>query len=129
MSTWNIDSGDGSELTAGISSEIVARRVAREMADERGESVYLYEVGPGDGESPVESEEIAPACVMSYADASTLDGIPSAELVHESERAGDTGAVPAYRDDDGVWQYVQPSMVSHYETQLRTPVTTVYVDR
>lgn len=58
MTYWNIDSGDGNELTAGISSELVARRTAQQMANERGEPVYLYEVG--DGESEVASEEISP---------------------------------------------------------------------
>jgi hypothetical protein len=59
MSYYNIDSGDGNELAAGM-NEIEARRAAQRLANERGESVYLYEVGNGDGESEVESEEIAP---------------------------------------------------------------------
>ena len=59
-SYWNIDSGDGNALTEGMQSEVEARRAAQRMANERGESVYLYEVGPGDGESEVDSEEIEP---------------------------------------------------------------------
>ena len=57
---WNIDSGDGNSLTQGIQLESEARKIAQRQANERGESVYLYEVGNGDGESEVESEEIAP---------------------------------------------------------------------
>jgi len=57
---WNIDSGDGNELTAGIQLESEARKIAQRMANERGESVYLYEVGAGDGESEADSEEIEP---------------------------------------------------------------------
>jgi hypothetical protein len=57
---WNIDSDDGNELSAGIQLEIEARKIAQRLANERGESVYLYEVGNGDGESEFESEEIAP---------------------------------------------------------------------
>jgi len=60
MSYWNIDSGDGNELSAGIQLESEARKIAQRQANERGESVYLYEVGSGDGESPAESEEISP---------------------------------------------------------------------
>lgn len=57
---WNIDSGDGNSLSEGIQLEHVARRIAQRMAKERGEPVYLYEVGNGDGESEIESEEITP---------------------------------------------------------------------
>lgn len=57
---WNIDSGDGNSLTEGLQLECEARRIAQRMANERGESVYLYEVGIGDGESEVDSEEIWP---------------------------------------------------------------------
>ena len=68
------------------------------------------------------------ARVMGYDDGAVLVGAPSAQLVAESAAAGPTGAVPAYRDDAGVWQYVEPSQVTHYETHLRTPITTVYVE-
>lgn len=68
------------------------------------------------------------ARVMGYDDGSLLAGLASERLVAESAAAGPTGAVPAYRDDAGVWQYVEPSQVTHYETHLRTPITTVYVE-
>lgn len=58
---WNIDSADGNSLTQGIQSEIEARRAAQRMANARCESVYLYEVGAGDGESEADAEEIEPA--------------------------------------------------------------------
>lgn len=56
-SYWNIDSGHGDELSAGIQLEARARKAAQERANERGESVYLYEVRDG---VSLESEEIAP---------------------------------------------------------------------
>lgn len=65
--------------------------------------------------------------VMSYNDASTLRGTASDELVRESESASPTGAVSAYRDQAGVWQYVSPSQVDHYRRQLSEDVVTVYV--
>ena len=65
--------------------------------------------------------------VRSYDDAREL-GLASDDLVRESEAAGPTGAVPAYRDADGVWQYVQPSQVDHYRRNLRETVVTVYVE-
>lgn len=50
--------------------------------------------------------------VMSYKTGNRLKGAPSDKLVEESfadqERRG-TGAVYAYQDRDGVWQYVKPS--------------------
>ena len=73
MTYWNIDSGDGNELSAGIRLESEARKIAQRMANEHGESVYLYEVGNGDGESEVESEEIEPEC-------------PPASVAHGSAR-------------------------------------------
>jgi len=47
--------------------------------------------------------------VLSYQTGDNLVGVPSPELVRESEdeRTG-TGAVPAYCDEHGVWQYVLP---------------------
>ncbi len=65
--------------------------------------------------------------VRSYETSGTLSGTPSAELIEQSG-AVDTGAVPAYRDEAGVWQYVAPSQVSHYRDQLREEIVTVYVE-
>lgn len=66
--------------------------------------------------------------VMSYESAARLSGTASEELVAQSEAAAPTGAVPAYRDEAGVWQYVAPSQVDHYRSQLREDVVTVYVE-
>ena len=51
---YAIDTGDGNELCNGL-SEFEAPGIAQRMANERGEAVYLYEVGSG-----AEAEEIAP---------------------------------------------------------------------
>jgi hypothetical protein len=58
MSYYNIDSGDGNELCAGLSEQEVAR-VAQRLANERGESVWYYQGGT-DGEGEVESIEVSP---------------------------------------------------------------------
>lgn len=61
---WAIDDGNGNQLTTGLDGQ-VARKTAQRMANERGESVYLYDAGSpigGDGEpdTTIEAEEIAP---------------------------------------------------------------------
>jgi hypothetical protein len=53
-------------------------------------------------------------------------GKPSAELIRQSLRADDTGAVPAYADGNLVWQYVYPSDVE--QTRRTEHVITVYVE-
>lgn len=47
MSTYAIDDGYGDQITTGL-SEHIARRKAYEIANRRGETVYLYEVGSED---------------------------------------------------------------------------------
>jgi hypothetical protein len=54
-----------------------------------------------------------------------LAGWVSHKLILESALA-ESGAVPAYRDDDGVWQYVQPSQVE-LTRRRGYDVRTVYV--
>lgn len=65
--------------------------------------------------------------VLDYDTVNVLEGVPSDELVAASDAAGDTGAVPAYRDVDGVWQYVAPSMRDQYR-RMGHDVITVYVE-
>ncbi len=65
---------------------------------------------------------------MDYDTSALLEGECSAELARQSAEAAPTGAVPAYRDSDGVWQYVEPSQVEHYERNLGESVRTVYVE-
>lgn len=53
---WAIDDGHSNQLAAGL-EEARARQVAQSLANERGESVWLYDEAEGeDGES----EEVAP---------------------------------------------------------------------
>lgn len=61
-----------------------------------------------------------------YDTAERLDGTVGADLVDASEAAEPTGAVPAYRDADGCWRYVQPSLADAYRTRGED-VITVYV--
>ena len=65
---------------------------------------------------------------VAYETGARIEGTPSPELVRESNAAAPTGAVPAYRDENGVWQYVEPSQVEHYRRNLRVEVVTVYVE-
>jgi tRNA(Ile2) C34 agmatinyltransferase TiaS len=57
MKNYAVDDGIGNRLTAGLQEQI-ARRVAQRIANERGESVYLYQTG--DGEEAAYAEEIKP---------------------------------------------------------------------
>lgn len=68
------------------------------------------------------------ATVHNYDDASTLSGTASELLIEMSEEAAPTGAVPAYLDEQGAWQYVAPSQVDHYRNHRGVDVLTVYVD-
>jgi len=63
--------------------------------------------------------------VISYADAVELVGVPSDELLAASA-AEESGAVPAYLDGEGVWQYVAPSQEDFVRRHERD-VITVYV--
>jgi len=58
MTTYAVDDGEGNQLTAGLRGADYARNVAQRMANERGESVYLYE--SGEDEATAEPVEIAP---------------------------------------------------------------------
>jgi len=58
MANYAIDDGDGYQITTGL-QEHEAHRVAQRIANERNESVYLYEEGSEEG-SETETEEIAP---------------------------------------------------------------------
>lgn len=53
MASYSIESEGGQEMSSGL-DEATARRVAQQLANDRGESVYLYE---GVGNEP---EEIKP---------------------------------------------------------------------
>jgi len=64
--------------------------------------------------------------VISYADAVELVGVPSDELLAASA-AEESGAVPAYLDGEGVWQYVAPSQEDFVRRHDGRDVITVYV--
>ncbi len=66
--------------------------------------------------------------VLRYDTADMLDGDASDELIRESMAAAPTGAVPAYLDENDVWQYVPPSLETHYVSNLGCDVITVYVE-
>jgi hypothetical protein len=66
--------------------------------------------------------------VMDYDSGDELEGTPSEELVGESEAVVDTGAVGAYRDDDGVWQYVPQHDEDRQRRHLARQIRTVWVE-
>ena len=53
------------------------------------------------------------AVVREHATGKPFCGPASDELVAKIEEAGPTGAVLAYRHDDGTWQYVRPDEAAH----------------
>jgi hypothetical protein len=65
--------------------------------------------------------------VVGYDSNETLEGTASAELIKES-RAVETGAVGAYRDDAGVWQYVAQDREDFVRTHDRREVVTVWIE-
>jgi hypothetical protein len=67
------------------------------------------------------------ADVYDYQSGEQLAGSASPDLTARSRAAGPTGAVPAYRDERGVWQYVQPQDQEHYRRNLGISVRTVFV--
>ncbi len=71
--------------------------------------------------------ETTMANVMDYQTGAKLDGEASEELAERSAEAGDTGAVAAYRDNDGVWQYVREYEVESSRRRGHD-VRTVWVD-
>lgn len=66
--------------------------------------------------------------VMDYETGRAMAGRASDELVAASAEAEPTGAVPAYRDERGEWQYVQPSMVDQMTCTQGASIVTVYVE-
>lgn len=68
------------------------------------------------------------ARVIDYATGDMLVGRPSRDLREASESEGTgTGAVSAYRREDGVWQLVESDQVDFYERQRGERVVTVWV--
>jgi len=63
-----------------------------------------------------------------YHSGCALEGSMSPTLLKASLEAQPTGAVNAYRDSSGVWQYVAAQDVEHYSKNLREAVWAVYVD-
>jgi hypothetical protein len=87
--TYAIDTGDGIQITTGLSAH-TAHRTAQRIADERGEPVYLYETGTGEDE--LEAEEIAPTEIEVQFDAASgprvIYGAQDAETVEAEIPAG-----------------------------------------
>lgn len=64
--------------------------------------------------------------VYSYETGERLEGLASATLREASAEAGDTGAVAACLDNDGVWQHVGEDRAADERARGRQ-VVTVYV--
>jgi hypothetical protein len=65
--------------------------------------------------------------VRSYVTGETLEGTASEGLAEASAAEGPVGAVDAYRDDEGVWQYVREDRAADERARGRR-VCTVYVE-
>lgn len=55
--TYAIDDAHSNQLTAGLSDEVDAFNVAHQLANARGESVYLYEDKPDSEIIEIEPED------------------------------------------------------------------------
>lgn len=89
MAYYSIDTGDGQQITTGL-SEHVAHRVACRVAHERGETVYLYpETG---GEDEVATVAIHPPSCRSC---STYECLAGGEYCQDCQDAVDDGATGA----------------------------------
>ena len=55
-------------------------------------------------------------------------GMQASRVLVRESRACLTGAVPAYMDHQGEWQYVSPSLVNEYCRHFGRNVRIVYVD-
>jgi hypothetical protein len=65
--------------------------------------------------------------VTDYQTGNSLDGAPSPALIAASEAAEPTGAVCAYRDEDGDWRLLEASSAESYR-RMGHEVRTVYVE-
>lgn len=103
MTTYSIDDGHGNRITAGL-SERLAPAVAQRLANERGESVWLYDATDRGGEA----EEVTPELMIRASNArpSTcldVDGARDVDVVvtlGAREVEGEVTLVPA----SGTWQ-------------------------
>ena len=101
-------------------------------AEEPSEEEWLQAVEAFAAERPElfpESGRAEPTThvVRDYDTADLLPGKPSEELIIMSD-AVDDGAVLAYLDADGVWQWVPDSYADRQRSQMHRTVRTVYVD-
>lgn len=103
---YSIDDGNSNRITSGLQGYDAARRAAQRMANNRGESVWLYEDGSESG-----PEEIAPAA---GADPAALIADDLAEVV-----AAETLA--AYVADE-----TGNDSLSQYESLVRTRLGGAY---
>lgn len=96
MATTNygIDDGDGNQITIGL-PEHTARATAQRMANERGETLYLYAVGwrRGDGDDPHArhdgpAEPIEPEAGVDTGSSLTVPQIPDHERDITCTRCG-----------------------------------------
>ena len=144
MATYKVVSGCGDSISDGLQSEEQATRIATDWVRESSDplataSVYdrstaCTESCPGEGTcehvlySISAAEVAADASVVDYDTSDRVEGDCSVSLYQASQAAAPTGAVAAYRDAAGVWQYLREDEVEHYRRSLRETVVTVYVE-
>ena len=92
MANYSIEDGFGNELSAGIQSDVVARRAAQSHASRLGKTVYLYE---GVGNEP---EEFEPAVDHAARVARAASRIDATELAD--------GRWAHYADETSRWYVV-----------------------
>lgn len=60
MTTYGLDDGDGNQITTGLPAT-TARDTAQRMANERGKTLYLYELGSDAAAEAIEPETVGDA--------------------------------------------------------------------
>ena len=121
--SWHVTAG-------GLPYAEAVRHARRVLARGDAGRVSVAEYSNEEGSSALRREEIvthADAVVREYATGKPFYGPASDELVARIEEAGPTGAVLAYRHDDGTWQYVRPDEADHLRA-LGERVVKVYVE-
>jgi hypothetical protein len=98
---YSIDTGDGNQITAGLPPH-TARATAQRIANERGESVYLY------GDDGAEAEEIEPTSKFT-----------AIEIYWDTTSPGWAWRTSEARDDDQVHQESGPLEVDAGDAELQ----------
>ncbi len=129
---YAIDSGDGNTLTAGLQGYDIARKVAKRLANRRGEAVYLYQLSKGEGDAseavrPDSEPEIeATTEKVNHPAVKAILGVRAGSTLRQLE-AGWVEAPEGYSDEDITAENLihDGSIRVHEGTRVRTALDRV----